>query len=242
MSLYVQVGAAELPASPDLITKSIREATDPAHEVIIGLLTTALNTELQAAYDVVKGSTPLDGYVVNTAVYFDPTPVLAKGQKLKFPMLSVHRESSQIQKFTIEKARKITTWKIHFALGELSLADMGKIKHLLEGVENVIIETIERGGHPEYMDGYRVLSSECKFYSAQISQSQYGHWETITGGDSLIEIPVIVIDMITHETSKLYDPGYPNAEGLTVRQHVGPVSNEITDFVVSESEHAAEHS
>lgn len=204
MTITSTLGSAELPANASLVTKNAREATDPAHAILLGLLEASIRADLQEVYEFLQptAAPKLDGYVIGEIIPFNPEPFIQKGTVINFPLLALYRVSFTSSQFTIELRQKITDWKILYVLGEMSIEAMGKLYGILQGVDNSISTAIELGFHEDYLDGYEVLTTNAGFQRVEIVDGKLGHWAT--DGDGIV-LPCIEITLRTKELLRIVD-------------------------------------
>jgi len=129
-------------------------ALDTARDILLGLLSAALTSELGDAWAAVAAQSP------NLPI---PTPVgsalpalddldTMRQRKAAFPLLSVSRsvEPQQEDEFTIWQNRITSKWTIDYVLGPLEIGNQMKMADALTAAGKIIAATIRRGGHKAY--------------------------------------------------------------------------------------------
>lgn len=163
------------------------------------MLKQALISECQAAWNAAIAGTEIDGYIVQSVLPISPSnPAVFLSAKRAYPALCIQRENSVIDEATLSKLQRTTTWGIWFILPELDDEGIGKLYDLLTLAETVIINTIERGGHPDFYDGYQALG-DAGFHWWQIIQSQVLNLEFVTENQSMVLFPAIKLTLRTVE-------------------------------------------
>ena len=217
MTLDEKVGAVELPLDAGLVGDALRDVSDPAQDILINLLKTAVESECGAAFNVAKVGTGLaDGYVIGQTVPFSPesTGVLLK-MKLAFPLLCVWRDTAEVDEFTVSTFKVQTDWGIAYILPELEEPwELSRLYGALNAVGVTIAATLERGKHPDYNDGYSVLS-DAGLGIVGATRMQFTNLE-MPQGDSLVYVPALRMTIQTVEYSDKLATDAPPYEGASI--------------------------
>ena len=232
---YAEIGSIDFPLDPSAVTTTLATVADPARSALLSLFKAVLIAECQAAFNVAKAGTKLDGYVVDMCIPFNPESFIIKAVKLDYPLLALWRTKSVFQEKTLAKGARVTDWTLNYILGEMTNLEMGRLYTILTAAEALIMSVCETGYHPAYNDGYAFLES-MGLVELGVTESVYGHWEA-TGGDSEIMVPTLQMTLRTVE--EVFDnvPAV-SFEGMTARVHLARDGyDSIQDFADGYSEH-----
>lgn len=163
-SLYQRTGQMRMPAlASDVDDADLTLAPlDPARDTFLELLKAAINFELGAAWAKVVAVVPqLSGKLpVSDTWPGPPSAELMRQRAASLPMLFVSRDGDGLYEYQSLSQRQLRqNWEIHYALLPLETGETRKLQDVLTRVGDVIDATIERGGHPAYQGGAKVLYS-----------------------------------------------------------------------------------
>lgn len=135
---------------------------DPAQDILIALLKTAINNDLGPAWSSAALGTQLSGRnPVASTFPFSPDDKLLLEVKPQFPILCVDRARKQKKSFTRQYDAYDSTWEIDYILGPLTVEEKRKIGAAIHVVENIVQQICKVGGHPAYaMDGNSVQPAQ----------------------------------------------------------------------------------
>lgn len=150
MSLNRQNGALELPTTATGETTLL--SLDPALGILLGLLGTAIKTDLGPRWASARTGTCLaDRLAVETTLDCEPSPALMREVKAEFPLLAVYRTGeTEVTEFTMTVDRTTQRWGIDYVLGPLDAAGHRKLGAALQAVAKIVTEIVRVGGHPSY--------------------------------------------------------------------------------------------
>lgn len=150
MILNRTVGNLVLPTTDT--DASTLAALEPGLDILVDLLKTAINNDLEPAWTDAALGTPLEGRApVQTALPFEPTLPLMREVKVDFPALFVFPlEDPTVEKHTMRIDRITQRWGIDYILGPLKLEDYRKIGGSLRVVQKLVMAICKIGGHPAY--------------------------------------------------------------------------------------------
>lgn len=232
---YATIGATEFPLDSTAVTTSLAIVADPARDILLALFKAALIAECQAAFDVAKVGTKLDGYVVDMCIPFNPESFLVKAVKLDYPCLALWRTKSVFQERTLAKGVRVTDWTLNYILGEMTTLEMGRLYTMLTAAEALLMSVCETGYHASYNDGYSFLES-MGVVELGVLESVYGHWEA-TGSGSEIMVPALSMTLRTVEEVFANEP-MVTFDGMTARVHLARTGEStIQDIADGYSEH-----
>lgn len=233
---YSEIGAIDFPLDSTAVTTTLATVADPTRDALISLFKAVLIAECQAAFDVAKVGTKLDGYVVDMCIPFNPESFIAKAVKLDFPLLALWRTKSVFQEKTLSYGVRVTDWTLNYILGEMTSLEMGRLYTILTAAEALIMAVCETGYHPAYNDGYAFLEQPMGLLELGVLESVYGHWEA-TGSGSEIMVPALSMTLRTAEKVCDNVPAV-TFEGMTAKVHLARDGYEtIQDFADGYSEH-----
>ncbi len=185
-SLLVQVGASSMPskAADVSATELTLASLDPARDVLLACLAAAINFELGPAWTTVTNAI---GSLIGSQPVVDtwpgsPTPEVVLQRKTAFPCLFLCRDGlATYDDFTLSRRRRTQHWGLHYIMAPVSIGERRKIDDALTYVGDVVMATIERGGHPAYTGGPRALASvgfsTLKITSTQMGQAKFAEGE-----------------------------------------------------------------
>ena len=100
-SLYASVGGLSLPLSDT--SESTAASLDPGRDILLALLTAALNDELAARWSSAVAGTQMElSQPVQTALPHLPDKQLAQSSEIKFPLLCCYETGKSIPTFSNE--------------------------------------------------------------------------------------------------------------------------------------------
>src|ERR1041385_616815 len=176
-SLFQQVGNVRLPSkASDVDSSKTLCPLDPARDTLLALLATAINFELGPAWDQVAATVPaLTGkHPVQDTWGGPPTPEMMLQRKGDFPILFLSRDGdAQHEYHSLVRPQTRQTWELHYVLGPYHLGEERKVRDALTYIDTVVLATIERGGHPAYQSGAKVLYS-AGFATLSLGRSRRG--------------------------------------------------------------------
>lgn len=177
MPLNLTVGACALPLDADLITgRVVRAAADPLLQKIGDLLKASLNSELQAALDVVKSDTSGAMQTVVTTVIPDrPAHFIAQIPRELFPLLFVYRLSSDMS--GVEDNQVVSSWVAEYVMPEVSAVELGTMLGFAHAAAMVMGLTLNVGHHSAY-DSDAPITTNMRAY-IKPGVATYGNWQLV---------------------------------------------------------------
>lgn len=146
------VGALSLPLADGVEAPSL----DPARDILLELLTAAINAELTTNWpSFVAGSTLATSSPVQTPVPFEPDPEALTQFSAQYPALFVYRDSDTAERwedFTLWQRKLTSRWGVDYFLGPLDIGRRGKLQDVLVAVGKIIGSVIDAGGHRAYAE------------------------------------------------------------------------------------------
>jgi hypothetical protein len=140
---------------------------DPGHEALIGLIETAINSELTATWRAVTAGLEPDHYLlrnncvkpVGYACAVETTDQQRTQFKAEWPLLSVYREGDpELVYYQNGYQSWKQNWSVDWIVGPLKTPHINKIGRLAIAVGRVICCVIDDGHHPDYHN------DECQFF------------------------------------------------------------------------------
>lgn len=161
-SLYQRLGEMRLPAAAGDVDDDdlTLDPLDPARDTLLALLAAAINAELSAAWGKVVAVVPALAGKAPVADTWPgpPSAELMLQRKGDFPILFVSRDGDgTYEDHSLARRQLRQAWEVHYALLPLEAGELRKLQDVLVRIGQVIDATIERGGHPAYQGGAKVL-------------------------------------------------------------------------------------
>lgn len=157
-SFYGGFGAQRFPAP----TVASATALDPGHEAIIGLVQTAINSELGDAWRGIVANLSPDHFLVRPSITqpvgsvssLEPSPQQMTQFKAEWPLLAVYREGDpELTWLTTGMRSWKQQWSVDYVIGPIKAAHVNKIGRFVIAVARVIDRVITLGYHPDYNNG-----------------------------------------------------------------------------------------
>lgn len=187
-SLYQRIGEMRMPTkASDVSDFDLTLAPlDPARDTLLALLAAAINLELGPAWAIVAAVVP--GYVGKQPVQDTwpgpPSAEILLQRKADFPILFVSRDGDgTYDDFSLQRRKLTQAWELHYVLSPLTVGDTRKLQDVLTRVGTVINATIERGGHPAYQGGAKVLFS-AGFATMAVGRTRRGQARFVQGDNA----------------------------------------------------------
>lgn len=162
-SLWQQLGEMKLPTvSGDVDAAALTLAPlDPARDMMLAVFAAAINAELGPAWAVVAPAIPsLTALPVADTWPGEPSPEIVLQRKCAFPCLFLARSGvGTYSDFSVSQKKLTQRWGLHYIISPIDVGDLRKIGDILVRVGAVVMHTIERGGHPSYSSGSKVLAT-----------------------------------------------------------------------------------
>jgi hypothetical protein len=238
MSLDISYGGAALPLEPFAVTRNrMREVADPLLLRITDFLAAVLNSELQAALDVLTGLPDNAQTVVVEAIPADPVKFLTNLSDKSFPILCCYRTQRNWIPWCIDQRKRETIWQVDYVLPELEPKQMADMIGFDNAVELAIAQAITDGHHSAYENDWDILEGTAVERMEPV-ESVSSMW-TITGVDEkAIQYPATRVTFRTVELPTDEQEANP-LESIGISQTLSsdddPV-DDLEDFVVSEVE------
>jgi hypothetical protein len=155
-SNYGGFGGTRLPAAAVLSASEL----DSGHKSLLGLLETAVNAELGAAWRSVLRRVGDGSFLkqyagqkpVGTVCDFEPTEQQRTQFKGKFPLLAVYREGEPELWYPNQYLHQKQTWAIDWILGPITADQIPQLGKFAIAVSRVICRTIEYARHPDFRE------------------------------------------------------------------------------------------
>lgn len=185
-SLHETFGGLSLPVGEEDVDTTLAPL-DPGRDAMLALFAAALNAEFGAAWVKVAGQLRLDPEKfdlenpVGDTYPGEPTPAVMQERKGKFPLMAVHRSGEhEYEAKTLELDQLRQPWEVHYILGPLSVEGVRKLYDVLISASKVLRRTVERRGHPAYLDGEEIFFpdglapfSTCEVRGGQMGQAHF---------------------------------------------------------------------
>lgn len=134
---------------------------DPGHEAIIGLLKTAINSELGNAWTGIVAELDADHYLrrkelqpVSWTSDLEATPQQLTQFKTEWPILCVYRQGEPELVWLQNSGQSWKQqWSVDWIVGPLKAAHIHKVGRFAISVARCICRTIDLGYHPNYNHG-----------------------------------------------------------------------------------------
>ncbi len=150
-SVFQSIGATTFPLPP--ATEAGFRERDPARDILLDLLSAAINAELGDTWTAAVSDTPLRGTnPVQTKLPEIADLDVLRQVKTTFPLLTVGRSDTPIQldDFSIDRLRETTRWDVDYILGPLEIGNLILVSDVLMLVARVMSLTLHQGGHLAY--------------------------------------------------------------------------------------------
>jgi hypothetical protein len=150
-SLHASIGGLSLPLAD--AAHETGESLEPARDILLELLTAAINDELGQRWKSVISAgicSLINTDPVVTQCPLEPDEQLLQSTEVKFPALFVYRDERGKWESNDGDGRLGWPFRIDYVLGPLTAGDRRKLQDFLVAAVKVMIMTIERGGHLAY--------------------------------------------------------------------------------------------
>jgi len=156
-SNYGGFGGTKFPAAQVASASEL----DPGHKSLLGLLETAINSELGDAWASVlarvRDGNFLKQYVgqkpVGSVCDFEPTEQQRTQFKANFPLLAVYREGEPELWYPNQYLHQKQTWAVDWILGPVQADQIPQLGRFAIAVGRVICRAIEYARHLDYQEG-----------------------------------------------------------------------------------------
>lgn len=159
MSLQDKFGGLRLPISTAAPGNEGLAGQDPARRVLLNLFAEAINYELGPIWakvvaefgpnHVLSGSTP-----VNYRLELPPNPNVLEQVKVKWPLLTLHRDGTgEYSQHTLALDKLTQPWQLNYILGPTSIEDVRRVGDATVMAAKVVDAVIRNRGHQAYEDG-----------------------------------------------------------------------------------------
>jgi hypothetical protein len=154
-SMYGGFGGLQLPAAA--VTSSA--VLDPGHEALVGLISTAINSELTSAWRSTIATLGADHFLLRDncikPVGYTSTIETTDQQRTQFkaewPLLSVYREGEPELLYLQNGYQSWKqNWSVDWIIGPLTSPHINKVGRFAIAVARVIMCVIDDGHHPDY--------------------------------------------------------------------------------------------
>lgn len=214
-SMYRRFGGLALPVRGTSIGETGLASLDPGRDFLLEYFAAAINSELTEVWVAVVGNLPA-GHPMKTAPVRpvrdtfpdEPTEVALTQRKSRFPLLAVNRSGrARYERQTLEIARRVQPWMLHYILGPLDVIDQRQLKDICVAVADVVEGAIEMRLHGGYQSGALQFFSDDPndpFRGRHFSSIRFdgydGPGQAVFGGDnSSIVYWAIEMQLETHE-------------------------------------------
>jgi hypothetical protein len=234
-SLYQTLGAMALPTkATDVDATALTLAPlDPARDAMLALFAAAIVAELGPAWDVVAAAVPsLAGVSVVADTWpGEPSPEIVLQRKCKFPCLFLSRSGvGTFQYITLARRQKTQKWGLHYIVSPVDVGELRKVGDILARVSAVLLSTIERGGHPSYQSGSKVLAS-VGLDSVELDNDQAGQARFAADPASPL-YRSLSCELTTTESTNWVPGTAPDFNGASYSLGTGDSSGILPDMVV----------
>lgn len=146
-----EIGNVDYPLN---VSGSVLQAINPPLYYALDYFVAMLQQHLGTAWDgyaTVAGLADLDGYIVRTALPYDPTPDLLT-QQVQLPLFALWEDEGIIEGKSLTWFHSVTSWKAVFVLPPLTSAQKEILHPFLKGAVNVLYDRTIQGHDPSYMN------------------------------------------------------------------------------------------
>jgi hypothetical protein len=236
--LYRRVGVTDFPftAAPVLAAGGI---VDKIQEVLLGLFSTAITSELQDAFQAASAPTPLAGSLVVADTWPGLlTPQVMKQRKAGFPLLSVGwLGSAEWSEHTLSIDKVTRKWAVDYVLGPLDVGSAQRLESILHKVGTLLQLTCRNRGHKSFRNGAVLWGSDTDEPISTIWWDSHEAGQASFGSDNESPIYYALSGRIT--TTEI-DSDLDVYDDLTGASFTGTLdSSEVT--IEAETEYVAEH-
>ncbi len=176
-------GALSLPLADTNATDF--SSLDPARDVLLNMLASAISAELLPRWPDAVNDTALEGSLtpVKHKLPFEPDPELLQQLKAEFPLLCIYRESEDqtVEEWSLTADKLTSKWGVDYFLGPLDAGRRGKLNDVLHAVGKIVACVIRDGGHTSYTVAklpsgttHLVLAQTCGFFSVNVTKFRCG--------------------------------------------------------------------
>lgn len=163
-SLFQRLGEMRLPTKAgDVDPAALTLAQlDPARDAMLALFAAAINAELGPAWATVVAAVPsLTGTnPVADTWPGEPSPEIVTQRKCSFPCLFLARTGvGKFNDYSLARKQLTQEWGLHYIVSPVDVGDLRKVGDILIRVGATVMHCIERGGHPSYLGGSKVLGT-----------------------------------------------------------------------------------
>lgn len=203
-------GGTVFPLSGSLTNSLLRDG-DPSLYWCLDYFSFVINAYLGAR---IVAEAAACGAPISAAVAYslpdDPKSFLTQSQ-VKFPLLSLHRESDVLTDKTITWRGSRSTWKLHYVLPTLDAGQRERLIPTLRAVSAIVDNRIENTYDPGYLGGAKVFGpSYANLEYIRALSASYGDWEN---GDGL-SFPSIAITIEVAERDTVVPGAFDHLAGI----------------------------
>lgn len=234
LSLFKKVGAVSF--APDT-----GASLDPGRDVLLALITAALNAELSDVFTVTDLGSSLGGA---TAPVGHTLKVGPDRQKLRlkpsgWPLLAVYRdeEPARNEQATLAHWHRIQQWHVDYVVGPVQDDQDEKRADFARAAASVMLLTLDAGRHPNYQSGKPCLGlgGGCAGFSwVRIVSDIVGQPRFADGDDMRYHAASIVLE--TAERDRHREGASAPIEGISVQLDVGDGQNLIPSLIEGDSD------
>lgn len=216
MSDYGQfkLGNAIYPLDPASSNSLLQDVNAPLYYAL-DYFSAMIRQHLGARWDVAvlaAGLPEYDGYVVRTALPYDPTPELITSQ-VKLPLLAVWEDEGTEEQKTLSWYHTVSTWKATYVLPPMTAAQKELLHPFLKAAKNTIADRTIQGHDPSYLNNLVV-------------------WDVDVSGVEKIRLTKFKIsDFQPSPLSNMFFPAVLMTFDVMVRQDSDPSFFEVADGV-----------
>ena len=241
--LYEKFGGLSLPISNTAPGNLGFAGLDPARTVLLDLFAASLNAELGPRWatvvaeygsdHVLSGSTP-----VQQKLELPPNPNTLEQLKVKWPLLSLHRDGTgEYSEFVLSGDKLTQPWQLNYILRPLSIEDVRRVGDVLVAAAKIIRRVIRQRGHVAYEGGALQFGTGKGDLSSVNLKSQDGPGQaTFVGDEKNVLYYAITMHLETVELATEDADAYGPLEGGSFGFGIGGGEGTINGLLYADTD------